>query len=141
MVGAGGAGQSPSMPSSAAPIKVFLADDSELICDRVAAMLAHAGMAVVGRGQTPQACYDGILATRPDVVVLDAQLDGGTGMEVLRAVRIVAPGVAFIVFSNNSAPAYRKRYLAQGALQFIDKSTEFGQLSHAVACAAERVIH
>ena len=129
------------MHSPAAPIKVFLADDSELICDRVAAMLDDAGMSVVGRGQTPQGCCDGILASQPDVVVLDVQLDGGTGLEVMQTVRLAAPDVAFIVFSNNSAPAYRRRYLAQGALQFIDKSTEFAQLAPAVARAAERATH
>lgn len=129
------------MLSTAVPIKVFLADDSDLICDRVAAMLGDAGMSVVGRGQTPQACFDGILASQPDVVVLDVQLDGGSGMEVLQTVRLAVPDVAFVIFSNNSAPAYRQRYLAQGALQFIDKSSEFGCLCHAVASAARRAIH
>ena len=128
------------MHSSAAPIKVFLADDSDLICDRVATLLGEAGMAVVGRGQTPQECFDGIVATHPDVVVLDVQLDGGSGLEVLQTVRLAAPQVAFIVFSNNSAPAYRKRYLAHGALQFIDKSSEYRQLARAVARAAQRLI-
>lgn len=129
------------MAVSAPSIKVFLADDSDLICDRVAAMLGDAGMTVVGRGQTPQACFEGILASHPDVVVLDVQLEGGTGMEVMRNVRIAAPEVAFVVFSNNSAPAYRRRYLAQGAQQFIDKSTEFGQLSQAVVRAAAHATH
>ena len=65
--------------------------------------------------------------------MLDVQLEGGNGLEVLRAVRAAAPDIAFIVFSNNSGPAYRKRYLAAGALEFLDKSTEFGQLAAAVA--------
>jgi DNA-binding NarL/FixJ family response regulator len=129
------------MPSSAAPIKVFLADDSVLICARVAMMLTAAGMSIVGRAETPQACFDGILKSHPDVVVLDVQLDGGAGLEVLRTVRLAAPGIAFVVFSNNSGPAYRKRYLAEGALQFIDKSSEFAQLAPAVASAAKHVIH
>ncbi|MDB5945872.1 MAG: hypothetical protein JWQ33_898 [Ramlibacter sp.] len=123
------------MPTHAAPIKVFLADDSQLICDRVTALLASAGMTVVGRADTPQACFSGILASHPDVVVLDVQLDGGAGLEVLRTVRLAAPEVAFVVFSNNSGPAYRRRYLAEGALQFVDKSTEFSQLAPAVARA------
>jgi two-component system response regulator DesR len=125
------------MPHRAVPVKVFLADDSPLICDRVAAMLAAAGMSVVGRGDTPQACFDGILASHPDVVVLDVQLDGGSGLEVLKTVSLASPGVAFVVFSNHAAPAYRKRYLGAGARQFIDKSTEFDQLAPAVERAAE----
>ena len=70
-------------------------------------------MRVVGEAETPQACIAGILSTRPDVVVLDVQLEGGQGLEVLRAVRCAAPQVAFVVFSNNAGPAYRKRYLAR----------------------------
>ena len=70
--------------------------------------------------------------TRPDVVVLDVQLDGGQGLEVLQAVRSEQPGIRFVVFSNNSGPAYRKRYLGAGAARFLDKSTEFGDLASAV---------
>ena len=44
---------------------------------------------------------------------------------------------AFIVFSNNAAPAYRKRYLGEGAQRFLDKTTEFDQLAAAVARASQ----
>ena len=128
------------MPTPAAPIKVFLADDSLLICDRISALLSAAGMTVVGRAASPQACFDGILAGRPDVVVLDVQLLGGAGLEVMRTVRLAAPEVAFVVFSNNSGPAYRRRYLAEGALQFVDKSTQFGELAQAVARAGSQPV-
>ena len=42
-----------------------------------------------------------------------------------------------IVFSNNSQPAYRKRYLAAGATRFLDKSSEFDQLAAAVDAAPQ----
>jgi two-component system response regulator DesR len=90
---------------------------------------------VVGEGETPQGCIAGILATRPDVVVLDVQLDGGQGLEVLQAVRARDPRIAFVVFSNNSQGAYRKRYLAAGASKFLDKSTESHNLAAAIAAA------
>jgi DNA-binding NarL/FixJ family response regulator len=125
------------MPQSESPVKVFLADDSALIRERVAAMLASRAMAIVGQAETPKASIDGILSAQPDVVVLDVQLEGGSGLEVLRAVRQAAPGIAFVVFSNNSNPAYRKRYLGEGALQFLDKSTEFDQLVPAVETASQ----
>lgn len=129
------------MPSSHVPVKVFLADDSALIRSRVAAMLGAPKVAIVGQAETPQASIDGILAARPDVVVLDVQLDGGTGLQVLRAVRQAAPRIAFVVFSNNSGPAYRKRYLGEGAVRFLDKATEFDQLPQAVATASESPTH
>lgn len=114
-------------------LKVFLADDSRLIRDRVTALLTAARMVVVGQASTPAGSIDGILAARPDVVVLDVQLEGGTGLEVLRAVRSAAPEIAVVVFSNNASPAYRKRYLSDGAAAFFDKSTDFDRLAQAVA--------
>lgn len=122
-------------------MKVFLADDSAPIRQRVAAMLSAKAMTVVGEGQTPRGCIDGILASHPDVVVLDCQLEGGTGLEVLRAVRQADPDVAFVVLSNNAGAAYRKRYLAEGAQSFLDKSTEFDQLALAIASASSRFKH
>ena len=120
-------------------IKVFLADDSQQIRERVNAILGAAHLDVIGQAATPDTCIAGILESHPDVVVLDVQLEGGTGLQVLKAVRTADPDVAFVVFSNNSAPAYRKRYLGEGAVRFLDKSTEFDQLAHAVATAGRRV--
>ena len=122
-------------------IKVFLADDSLPIRSRVNALLATADMHVIGEAATPQSCIAGILHAHPDVVVLDHQLEGGTGLQVLEAVRSADPQVAFVVFSNNAAPAYRKRYLHAGAVQFLDKSNEFDQLADAVANAVRRAFH
>jgi DNA-binding NarL/FixJ family response regulator len=127
------------MSTSTVPVKIFLADDSSLIRARVAAMLGAPAMTIVGQAETPQACIDGILATRPDVVVLDVQLEGGHGLDGLRAVRPAAPQIAFVVFSNNSGPAYRKRYLGAGAVSFLDKSAEFDQLPRAVSSAFQHV--
>ena len=130
----------PSMISNGS-IKVFLADDSQQIRERVNALLATARMDVVGEAATPATCIAGILDSHPDVVVLDVQLEGGTGLQVLQAVRSADPQVAFVVFSNNSAPAYRKRYLGEGAVRFLDKSSEFDQLAQAVATAGRRAFH
>jgi DNA-binding NarL/FixJ family response regulator len=122
-------------------IKVFLADDSLQIRQRVNALLAVTDVAIVGEAGTPASCISGILDCHPDVVVLDHQLEGGTGLQVLKAVRSLDPQVAFVVFSNNAAPAYRKRYLHEGAVQFLDKSTEIDQLASAVASAGRREVH
>jgi two-component system response regulator DesR len=125
-----------SHATAAAPLKVFLADDSAPIRDRVAAMLCAQGMTISGEAATPADCIHAILSTHPDVVVLDVQLEGGTGLQVLQAVRSADPHIAFVVFSNAAGPAYRKRYLGAGATAFLDKNAEFDQLVRAVDRAA-----
>jgi DNA-binding NarL/FixJ family response regulator len=124
------------MPSNGIPVKVFLADPSDLVRGRVAAMLCAAGMSIVGEAETPQSTIEGILGSQPDVVVLDVHLTGGNGLQVLRTVRQVVPAIGFVVFSNDAGPAYRKRYLGEGAKRFLDKTSEFDQLVLAVASAA-----
>lgn len=131
---------SKGMPRPNDPVTVFLAEDSAAIRERICALLG-AAVRVVGRAETPQGSIDGILAAHPDVVVLDIQLEGGSGLQVLRAVRRSAPDIAFVVFSNNADPSYRKRYLGEGAVDFLDKSTQFDQLAHAVAKARGHAAH
>jgi DNA-binding NarL/FixJ family response regulator len=124
-----------AMPERAAPVKVFLVEEASILHERVAAMLGAREMNIVGHAQTPQGSIDGILAALPDVVVLDVQLKGGSGLQVLRAVRRMEPGIAFVVFSLHADSAYRKHYLNEGADRFLDKATEFDQLVSAVECA------
>jgi DNA-binding NarL/FixJ family response regulator len=124
------------MPATQNPVKVFLVDDSQPIRERVAAMLSDHDFDVVGAAANPEQSIVGILAVHPDVVVLDVQLEGGSGLQVLRAVRRAEPDIAFIVLSNNAGAAYRKRYLSEGARRFLDKSTEFDQLASAVEHAS-----
>ena len=121
------------MPASSASAKIFLAEDSVEIRQRIALLLTDRAMTVVGEASTPQGAIDGILASHPDVVVLDVQLEGGAGLAVLRAVRKAEPGIAFVVLSNHSGEAYRKLYLREGAAHFLDKSSEFDQLAQWVA--------
>lgn len=122
----------------AAALRVFLAEDSAPIRERVSAALVAHEMQVVGEAATPSACIAGILASHPDVVVLDIRLDGGSGMEVLQAVRRRARHVGFVVLSNTTGAPYRKHYLAAGATGFLDKATEFEQLPAALEAASQQ---
>ncbi|MDB5868634.1 MAG: response regulator receiver protein [Polaromonas sp.] len=118
-------------------LRIFIADDSPLVRERVALMLGANAMTIVGQAETPQDSIDGILAVYPDVVVLDVQLEGGSGLQVLRAIRYAAPDIAFVIFSNSSDASYRKCYMGAGAENFLDKTYEFDQLAQAVVNASQ----
>ena len=122
------------------PLKVFLADDSLQIRERVGAMLAGPG-GRGGRGPTPATCIAGILDLHPDVVVLDVQLEGGTGLEVLRAVRGADPRGGLRRLQQQLRPRLPQPLPGRGGVRFLDKSTEFDQLPQAVASAGGRDVH
>ena len=121
-------------------IKVFLAEDSAPLRARLVTMLtAVANVSVVGEAATPAAAIKGILQTRPAFVVLDIHLAGGSGIDVLRAIRAADAGIVFIVLTNVPAPQYRKVYMQAGASYFLDKATEFETVREIIAASAARV--
>ena len=118
---------------SLAARKVFIVDDSALIRTSLRDLLADIGeVKIVGEAETPIDAIDGILKLKPTCVVLDFQLRGGTGVDVMRAVHPVAPDIAFIVLTNHPTPQYKRLCLGAGAQWFFDKSTEFGRIKDAV---------
>ena len=119
---------------------VFLVEVSALIRARLTEMLGEMqGVAIVGEAATPASAIEGILRTHPDSVVLDIQLIGGTGVEVLRKVCPLAPDIVFVVLTNHPDPQYRNICMQAGATYFLDKSTEFVKVREVIA--ALRAVH
>jgi len=106
---------------------IYIVEDMPAMRDRLTELVVEiGGVDVVGSAATPADAIAGVLRSRPDCVLLDYQLDGGTGLEVLRAVHPQAPEIVFVVLTNHAQPQYRRACLAAGARHFLDKSTEFG---------------
>ena len=114
--------------------RVFIVEDSPSIRSRLVEMLGEIdGVCVVGEADTPADAVAGIKATKPHCVILDFQLIGGTGVDVLRAVHPQSPDIAFIVLTNHATAQHRRACLDAGARHFLDKSTEFGRIRAAIA--------
>jgi DNA-binding NarL/FixJ family response regulator len=122
---------------SAAPeaeMNVFLVEDSAPIRERLAAMLEGIeGVSVVGQADTPDEALEGILRTRPDSVVLDLRLIGGSGLDVLKKARPQVPATVFIVLTNHPDPQYRRKCMEAGAAYFFDKSSEIAKVREVIA--------
>jgi len=113
---------------------VFIVEDSPLIRTRLAEMVtAMSGMRLVGEAASASEAIAGIKRTQPDAVLLDLNLMGRTGLDVLRAIRPLSPGIVFVVLTNHSEPQYRQACLEAGAAYFLDKSSELGRVSGVLA--------
>jgi DNA-binding NarL/FixJ family response regulator len=125
---------------STRPTRVFIVDDSASIRVRLAEMLGRmADVAVVGEAASAADAIAGILHTLPDSVLLDLNLIGRTGLDVMRAVRPRAPEIVFVVLTNHSEPQYRQVCAEAGARFFLDKSNEFDRVREVIAqIAGER---
>lgn len=133
MVAEAAAAQTAAMNSNNSTTDVFIVEDSPAIRARLVELLGTIeNVRIVGEADTPGDAVQGILDTRPDCVVLDIQLIGGTGIEVLRAIAPREPGVEFIVLTNHATPQYRRFYMDAGARWFFDKTEEFERIKEAL---------
>ena len=114
--------------------KVFLVEDSPPVLDRLISLLgALPNTQIVGHASGAEAATRGILAARPDLVVLDLRLAQGTGFDVLLELHGKATGIDVYVLSSFSYAPYRRQAEQLGALAFFDKSTDMERLRDAVA--------
>jgi DNA-binding NarL/FixJ family response regulator len=114
--------------------KVFLVEDSASIRERLMRLLETVpGAQVVGQAAEVEEAIGGILAARPDLVLLDLRLEDGSGFDVLRAVHGVEPGIDVYMLSNFASEPYRRQAERLGACGFFDKTKDFDQLREFVA--------
>jgi DNA-binding NarL/FixJ family response regulator len=110
-------------------MKVFIADDSNPVIERLADLLEEIpGAQLVGRAGTVSEALHGVARTNPDALILDLQMPGGSGLDVLRAVRADHPYLQVLVCTNYPHEKYREECLNSGANFFLDKSAEFEKL-------------
>ena len=107
-------------------VKVLLVDDSRIVCERLSAMLAEVkGVEVIGRAGTAAAALEKIWSDRPDVVILDIQMPGLSGIYVLEKMKKFPPVPKVIILTNYPFPHFRHACMNAGADFFFDKSKDF----------------
>jgi two-component system response regulator DevR len=81
-------------------IRVFLVDDHELARRGIAGLLeSESDIEVIGEAGTAAQARSRILATRPDVAVLDVRLPDGSGIDVCRDVRSKDPTIQCLMLT------------------------------------------
>lgn len=110
-------------------MRVFITDDSKIVVERLADLLKDvSGVEVIGQaGNVPDA-VSSIQKTNPDAVILDLQMPGGSGLDVLRAIRHGHPRLQVLICTNYPYPQYRNECMAAGANYFLDKSADFDKI-------------
>jgi DNA-binding NarL/FixJ family response regulator len=105
----------------AAPLTVFLVEDSLAIRARLASTIRGIeGTELVGEAGTVGGAIDGIRSTHPRALILDLQLEDGSGLEVLRAVQPSSPELHVAVLTNYATDQHRRACMDAGAECFLD---------------------
>jgi DNA-binding NarL/FixJ family response regulator len=118
------------MASRGDVMKVFIADDSQVLRERLEEMLSELpGVEIMGYAQDVPGALTSIKTLQPDVVILDIRMPGGSGVDVLQDIKKDKKTPMVIVLTNYPYPQYRKKCMDLGADFFFDKSTEFEKVT------------
>lgn len=105
---------------------VFIADDSDPVRERLIALLSEIeGAEVIGQARNHDEAVEGIRSLKPHVVILDIQMPGGSGIDVLKEIKQDGHPPVVLMLTNHVSPQYRKKCMEWGADFFLDKSREF----------------
>jgi DNA-binding NarL/FixJ family response regulator len=114
-------------------VRVFLLDDHEVVRRGVADLLeAEEDIRVVGEAGTAEEALGRILATSPDVCVLDVRLPDGSGVEVCRDVREKRPEIACLMLTSFSDDEALLEAVLAGAAGYLLKQVRGSDLVDAV---------
>jgi DNA-binding NarL/FixJ family response regulator len=117
----------------AAPLTVFLVEDSLPIRARlVQTIRSIEGTELVGEAGSVAEAIDGIRSTQPEALILDLQLEDGSGLEVLKAVHPASSTLHVAVLTNYATDQHRRACLNAGAEFFLDKSSDFPRIREIV---------
>jgi len=112
-------------------VRVFIVDDHALFRSGVRAELAN-HHEIVGAAGSVEEAVPAIVASRPDVVLLDVHMPSGGGRAVVEAVLAEAPEVRFLALSVSDAAEDVIAIIRAGARGYVTKSIAADELASAV---------
>ena len=115
-------------------MKVLIVEDSRLVVERLKDIVREVpGYEIAGTARDVGGSSRLVPELKPDVIVLDLNIPGGGGLEVLRSVKGSEPRTVVIVLTNYVSIPVRDACFQAGADFFLDKSNEFARLPGVLA--------
>lgn len=101
--------------------KVLVVDDDTLMRELLKAILKAEGFHVVGEARDGQAAISLLGRLNPDVVCLDVNMPGMSGLEVLKAIQSAAPQTKVVMITGDASMATVREAVGYGAAGYIIK--------------------
>ena len=111
-------------------MKVLIVDDSAIVRERLRAVISKITEAKdISYAEDVPEAISSVQKLNPEVVILDIEMPGGSGIDVLREIKKGNQPPLVVVLTNYPYPQYRKKCMDAGADFFFDKSTEFDKVT------------
>ncbi len=110
-------------------IKVAILDDHPLVISGLHHVLeSSADIEISGSYSDSQKMLNGLTSANTDVLLLDIQLQGQTGDELIEKIRMLSPELKILVLTNFDNVFYIKTMLKKGANGYLLKTSDDDKL-------------
>jgi DNA-binding NarL/FixJ family response regulator len=114
-------------------IRILVVDDHPVVRAGLASMLSTiAGLAVCGAASSGEEAVELIDAEQPDVLLLDLRMPGMTGIELLKAIRVLPFPPRALVLTSYESDEEIYRAIEAGAHGYLLKSTPQAEIVAAI---------
>jgi DNA-binding NarL/FixJ family response regulator len=118
------------VPLPSARKRTLVVDDSETILHAICSLLEHHDVVeVAGRAESGTQTLDAILELKPDLVLMDADMPGMSGLRTALLLSQMAPTTEIILMSMDTSAQFRAACAGCGARAVIYKPRFLRELS------------
>src|SRR6266487_2647961 len=128
----------PDDTSSAASIRVLLADDHDILRQGLKMLLSmHQEMQVVGEARTGREAIVLTQEIKPDVIVMDISMPDMDGLEACQLIRSQQPATQVLMLTMHESEEYFLHALRMGAAGYLVKKAAPYDLQMAINSIAQ----
>ncbi len=115
--------------------RVLVVDDDNLMRQILKAILSDEGFQVAGEARDGTAALQMADRLRPDLICLDVNMPGLSGIEVLKHVQERIPGTKVVMITGDSSMATVRDAVSHGAMGYILKPFNAARVASAIKAA------
>ncbi len=115
--------------------RVLVVDDDTLMRDVLKAVLRDEGFIVAGEAHDGHSALTVIRRARPDIVCLDVNMPGISGIDVLKSIRSSYPEIRVVMITGDSSMDTVREAVGFGAMGYIIKPFKAGRVSSSLRAA------
>ncbi|MEY8711990.1 hypothetical protein A9B99_18710 [Mangrovibacter phragmitis] len=121
------------------PCRILVVDDHPLIRKGVRQLIElEDDLVIIGEAEDGQQTLDQVAALMPDLIILDLNMSGMSGLEALRILRAQQTIAHVLILTISDAPEDMQAALAAGADDYLVKDNDPELLLSAIKTGAER---
>lgn len=101
--------------------RVLVVDDDTLMREILKAILRDEGYGLFGEAKDGQSALAQLERGRPDLICLDVNMPGMSGIDVLKAIQLKAPGMPVLMVTGDASMNTVREAVSLGAVGYLIK--------------------